>query len=422
MDRLGDDTAIGRIVQAVEVAAGERSEIQHAAETLADVQAPRTLVLAGLGTLVAASLDAGVAVLVADYGMTARVGIPVALAAAVTAGSRDGLLIKGTRVLETLVRVDTVVFDKTGTLTSGVPAVTRVVALAGWSEDDVIRLSAAAELGFRHPVARAVAQLAKERGVVVPQRDPAATVVGLGVEARVEGARVLLGSRRFLESRGIDLAAMIGDEAASHALGGAPAFLAVDDRVAGLLVLHDALRSDASALLTALRARDIRDVVMVTGDHPEPTRVVARSLGVTEYHSDMLPDDKARLIRRLRATGRVVAMVGDGVNDALALNESDVGIAVRGGVDVVAEAADVVLVRGGLEGVVRALDLARAALFGVRRTVRAAARANLLVVGLASLGLAPPSLSVLLTRGATLGAALSTLTRVHAASRPRRRR
>jgi P-type E1-E2 ATPase len=206
------------------------------------------------------------------------------------------------------------------------------------------------------------------------------------------------------------------DEAQAHAVGASPLFVAVDDRLAGMLVLQDQLREDAPEAVQALRARRMRNVILLSGDHAEPSRVIAESLGLRHHYADLLPEDKARLIADLKAEGRVVAMVGDGVNDALALNEADVGIAVPGGAEVATEAADVVLLRGGLGLVVGAIDLARESIHGVKDTLRIAAQANLVVVGLASFGVARPVVSLLLSHGTTVAAALLTATRAEGRS------
>jgi len=196
------------------------------------------------------------------------------------------------------------------------------------------------------------------------------------------------------------------DEEAAHAIGASPLFVAVNGRLAGMLALQDQLRDDAPDAVRALRARQMRNVILLSGDHAEPSRVIAESLGLRHHYADLLPEDKARLIATLKADGRVVAMVGDGVNDALALDESDVGIAVPGGAEVATAAADVVLLRGGLDRVVRALDLARESIGAVRRTLDIASRANMAVVGLASFGFARPVLSILLSHGTTVAAAM----------------
>jgi heavy metal translocating P-type ATPase len=411
VDRVGFDTAVGRIVRSIEAAADEKSDIQAFAERLADRDVGRTLAMAALGAGFSRSIDAGTAILVSDYGMAARVGIPTAIVSSINRAFRHDILIKGPRVLENLARVDTVVFDKTGTLTVGAPKVTRIVRYGSLSEDDILRMVAAAERPFHHPVARAVIRLAAERKLDLPAAVTTAERVGLGVDVRIDGTRVLIGSRRFMEAHEIILRSAAADEAAAHRVGASPLFVAVDGQLAAMLVLEDQLRDDAPEAVQALRARQMRNVILLSGDHAEPSRVIAESLGLRHYYADLLPEDKARLIRELKAEGRVVAMVGDGVNDALALDQAHVGIAVPGGAEVATEAADVVLLRGGLDRVVGALDLARDSIDGVRRTLRIAAHANLAVVGLASFGFARPVVSILLSHGTTVAAALLTTAR-----------
>ena len=405
-EQVGLETAVGRIIEVIEAAADEKTRIQVVAERLADREVARTVGLAGLGMVLSRSVDAGTAILVADYGMAARVGIPTVVVSALRRATREGILVKGPRALEDLARVDTIVFDKTGTLTSGTPRVTSVAAYGDLSEDAIIRLAAAAEYGFRHPVARAIDRLAAERRLEPERPTVTAATLGLGVDVRVAGSRVLVGSRRFLESKGIDLSRAITGEAAAHAVGASPIFVGVDGRLAGMLVLQDELRPDAPDAVRELRARKMRNVIMLSGDHPEPTRVIAEVLGLRHHHAELLPEHKAELIQELKGEGRVVAMVGDGVNDALALREADVGIAVPGGARVATEAADIVLLRGGLDRVVLALDLARDSVVAIRQTLGIAARANLAVVGLASLGLARPLTSIALSHGTAVVAAI----------------
>jgi Cu2+-exporting ATPase len=409
VDRLGLDTAVGRIIRAIEDAAGQKSDIQVFAETLADREVKRTLTLAGLGAALSRSVDAGVAILVADYGTAARIGIPTVVVTSLRRAAEEGILIKGPRALEALARVNTVVFDKTGTLTSGALVVSRVVAYtSARGEEEIVRLAAAAERGFHHPIARAISHIAAMRRLTIPRSMAPAVSAGLGVVLRVGEREILVGSRRFMEERGVSLEATSADEAAAHRAGGATTFVAADGRLIGLLVLHDQLRPDARAAVEALRRRGMRDIILLSGDRPEPSRVIAETLKLPHHYAGLLPEAKAALIRRLRRQGLVVAMVGDGVNDALALEEADVGIAVPGGAEVASEAADVVLLSGGLDRVIRALDLARGAIDGIRRTLTIAAGANLGVVGLASLGLARPLASILISHGVTVGAALAT--------------
>ena len=408
-ERLGDETTVGRMARVIEAAAAHPSEVEHVAAALADRQAPRTLVLSVLGGGFARSFDAGIAIAVADLGMAARVGVPAALIRPLATAARDGVVVKGARVVEELARVDAVVIDKTGTLTFGVPQVTRVVVLRDdIDEARIVQLIAASEHGVRHPVARAVARLAAARGVrPVGGARAALDPTGVGLRATVDGSSVAIGGRRFMESLGVDVTGATDEERRAHAIGGSPAFVTVDGRLAGLLVLEDEIRPEAPRFLRALRERGVQDIVMVTGDQAHSARTVAAAVGLDDWRADLLPEDKARIVRRLRETGRVVAMVGDGVNDALALHEADVGVALGGGPQLVAEASDVVVVAGDLLAIIRAIDLAREALERVETTVRVASSVNIATLGLASFGFAPPLASVLLSRGATLAAAFT---------------
>jgi Cu2+-exporting ATPase len=409
VERVGRDTGLGHIIEAIERAAGEKPEVQIYAERLANRLVGQTILFGLAGAAFSRSMDAGIAVLVADYGTATRVAIPVAALAKIHQAVTEGILLKGPRVLERLARIDTVVFDKTGTLTWGRPRVSRVAVYGSHEPGAILALAAAAERGVRHPFARTIVRHAEGRGIPIPDCAGPETRIGLGVAVEVDGHSVLVGNRRFLESRGVGLAPAADDEAEAHARGASVTFVAMGTVLAGAIVLEDELRDDAEAAIDALRARDTRDIVMVSGDHAEPTRLVARQLGVERYHADLLPEDKAALIRDLRAEGRCVAMVGDGVNDALALQEANVGIAVQGGAEVVTEAAHVVLLQGGLEQVVRALDLGRATIDAYRRTIDLAVYGNLVVGGLASLNLAAPTTAILISNGAALGAALLAL-------------
>jgi len=420
VEHVGRATAVGRIIAAVEAGAREKSEIQKFAERLVDRDVGRTLALAGLGVAFSRSLDAAIAIMVADYGLAARVGIPTAILASIGRASRAGILIKGPAALENLARVDTVVFDKTGTLTSGTPRIARVRSYwRSLGDRELLRVVAAAERGSDHPVARAVARLAAEQSIEGPRVATEGGHDGLGVDVSVEGLRVLVGSRRFMEAHGVDLHRGGDDEAAAHAVGAAPIFVAIEGRLAGMLEMQDELRAEAPAAVRALRERRMRNVILLSGDHAEPSRVIAESLGLRHHYADLLPEDKARLIRELKAESRVVAMVGDGVNDALALEEADVGIAVPGGAPLAAEVADVVLLRGGLDRVVQALDLSVAGIAGVRRTLEVASGANLVVVGLASFGLARPLASILLSHGSAVAAAIGSAVQQEWAGRSR---
>ena len=409
VDRAGRDTGLGHIIEAIEGAANEKAEVEVFAERLANRLVGQTILFGLAGAAFSRSVDAGIAILVADYGTATRVAIPVAALAQAHQAVTEGILLKGPRVLEHLARIDTVVFDKTGTLTWGRPRVSHIASYGVQDADEILGLAAAAERGVRHPFARTIVRHAEQRAQTIPECSGPETRIGLGVAVTVNGDSILVGNRRFLESQGVGLGPAAADEAQAHARGASVTFVAVGTFLAGAIVLEDELRDDAEAAIHALRARDTRDIVMVSGDHVEPTRFVARQLGVERYHADLLPEDKAALIHELRRQGRAVAMVGDGINDALALRAANVGIAVQGGAEVVTEAAHVVLLRGGLEQVVRALELGRATIDAYRRTIDLAVYGNLVVGGLASVSLAGPATAILISNGAALGAALLAL-------------
>jgi Cu2+-exporting ATPase len=397
VDRVGLDTAVGRIVRAIERTTDEKSDIQAFAERLADRDVGRTLGLAGLGTAVSRSLDAGTAILVSDYGMAARVGIPTAIISSIDRAYRHDILIKGPRVLENL--RDAAGGD--GQVLAPDQALVHARRFARRQDQILARWrppsGRSAIRGPRRGPARS------ERGLAIPEAVMTSERVGLGLEVRVDGVPVLIGSRRLMESHDIALRASTDAERAAHAVGASPLFVAVDRRLAAVLVLQDQLRDDAPEAVQALRARQMRNVILLSGDHAEPSRVIAESLGLRHHYADLLPEDKKRLIAELKAEGRVVAMVGDGVNDALALGEADVGIAVPGGAEVATEAADVVLLRGGLDRVVLALDLARESITAANpRHAAQASRSSLVWRP----WVRRPVASILLTHGTTVAAAL----------------
>jgi Cu+-exporting ATPase len=269
-----------------------------------------------------------------------------------------GVLIRSAAALERLQRVDTVVFDKTGTLTVGRPAVTDVVALAPATEDEVVALAAAAEQGSEHPLGEAIVARAKERGLALPPIAEFSTVPGKGIDALAPDGRVLLGNRTLMDARGIDVGPLAEPARRLAAEGKTAMYLAFAGRPLGLLAAADTLKPEAAAAVAALRRLGLA-VVMLTGDHRLTAEAIARQAGVERVLAEVLPEDKTREIRALQGEGRRVAMVGDGINDAPALAQAEVGIAMGSGTDVAIEAADVTLMRGDLRGVVAAVELSR---------------------------------------------------------------
>ncbi len=278
---------------------------------------------------------------------------PVSIMVGVGRGATLGVLIKNAGALELLEKVDTLVVDKTGTLTQGRPSVTHVSAAEGSDENEVLRLAAAVERASEHPLGLAVVRAAVEAGLSVPKVDDFDAPVGKGVTGTVEGRRVLVGSKTYLTGDGLETSAMDAEADRLRADGASAVYVAVGGHVAGVLAIADPVKETTPAALKALREQGI-DVVMLTGDNQVTAEAVARSLGIDRVQAEVLPDHKSDVVNALRAEGRVVAMAGDGVNDAPALTAADVGIAMSTGTDVAIESAGVTLLKGDLTGIARA--------------------------------------------------------------------
>jgi Cu+-exporting ATPase len=367
--RVGSDTTLARIIKLVEDAQGSRAPIQRLADRVAGVFVPIVLVIAGLTFVgwwalgpepaLVLALTNAVAVLVIACPCAMGLATPTAITVGTGRGAEHGVLIKSAGALELLHRIDTIVFDKTGTLTVGRPTVTDVIALGGAAEDDVLAVAAAVEQGSEHPLGEAIVVRAKERGLALPPISEFVSVPGQGVDAITSDGRVLLGNRVMMDERGIEIAGVAGIAGRLAENGKTVVYLAVAGRLLGLIAAADALKPEAASAVAMLRGLGIR-VAMLTGDHRPTAEAVARAAGIDRVLSEVLPEAKAREVRRLQDENRRVAMVGDGVNDAPALAQADVGIAMGAGTDVAIEAADVTLMRGDLRGVVAAIQLSRA--------------------------------------------------------------
>jgi Cu+-exporting ATPase len=341
------------------------------------------------------ALTNAVAVLVIACPCAMGLATPTAIMVGTGRGAEFGVLIKSATALETLHRVDTVVFDKTGTLTVGRPAVTDVVALPPATEEDVLALAAAAEQGSEHPIGAAIVARAKELGLALPPVTAFAAVPGQGIDAMAPEGRVLLGNRAFMEARGVDVSALVPQATALAQDGKTVVYLALPFQPRGLIAVADVIKPEAPATITALKARGI-EVLMVTGDDRLTASAIARRAGLERVLAEVLPEDKAREVAQLRAAGRRVAMVGDGINDAPALAQADVGIAMGSGTDIAIEAADVTLMRGDLRGVVIAYELSRKTIRIVKQNLMWAFGYNVVLIPVAA-GLLYPLWGVLLS-------------------------
>ena len=392
--RVGKDTALAQIVRLVEQAQGSRAPIQRLADVITGYFVPVVLMLAvatftgwvvfGPAARFLHALLASVSVLIIACPCALGLATPTAVMVGTGRGAQLGVLIKDAEALETLHRAQTVVLDKTGTITEGRPALTDVIALPGVDDRELLRLAASVERASEHPLATAIVAGALARDLDLAEATGFHALSGLGVEAQFEGYEVLLGNTALLHERGIDIPASLaqGAERLSEE-GKTPIFVAVGESALGVLAVADTIKPSAAAAIARLKARGLQ-VVMITGDNRRTAEAVARQAGIDRVLAEVLPAHKAEEVRRLQAEGQVVAMVGDGINDAPALAQADVGIAIGTGTDVALEAADVVLMRGDLHGVPDAIALSRATMRTIRQNLAFAFGYNVLGIPIAA--------------------------------------
>ncbi|HQS10274.1 MAG TPA: heavy metal translocating P-type ATPase [Xanthobacteraceae bacterium] len=376
-EKVGRETLLAQIVQMVAQAQRSRAPIQRLADQVSGWFVPAVITAAlvafGVWMLVGPeprltfALMAGVSVLIIACPCALGLATPMSIMVGVGRGAQAGILIKSAEALERLEKVDTLVADKTGTLTAGKPKLTAVRAL-GRSEDEVLRLAASLERPSEHPLAAAIVAGAQARGLALSEPAGFDSPVGKGVIGTVEGETVLVGHAAFLAEHGIASDALAGDAEALRREGASVVLVAAGGAAIGLIAVADPIKASTPAALAALKADGIR-VIMLTGDNRATAQAVADRLGLTEVVAEVLPKDKAALIARLRAEGRIVAMAGDGVNDAPALAAADVGIAMGTGTDVAMESAGITLLKGDLAGIAHARSLSRATMANIRRNL-----------------------------------------------------
>ncbi len=377
-DKVGHDTMLSRIVQMVAQAQRSRAPIQRLADDVAGWFVPAVILVAILAFAAWAvwgpeprltfGLVAAVSVLIIACPCALGLATPMSIMVGVGRGAQLGVLIKNAEALERMEKVDTIVVDKTGTLTEGKPKLTEIRTTAQIGQDKLLYFAASLERSSEHPLAQAIVQLAAERGMALGTATEFDSPVGKGVVGRIDGHQVIIGNADFLRSHGLP-AERFSHQADELRQDGATAiYLGIDQEVAGILAISDPVKQTTPAALTALREDGIH-VVMLTGDNRITAEAVARRLGIEEVEADVLPDRKSAVVERLRREGRVVAMAGDGVNDAPALAAADVGIAMGTGTDVAIESAGVTLLKGDLQGIVKARHLSAATMRNIRQNL-----------------------------------------------------
>ena len=377
-DKVGRDTVLAQIVQMVATAQRSRAPIQRLADQVSGWFVPMVIGVAVLAFVAWSlwgpeprftyGLIAAVSVLIIACPCALGLATPMSIMVGVGRGAQSGVLIKNAEALERMEKVDTLVVDKTGTLTEGKPSVVAMRTAPGVDEGELLRLTASLERSSEHPLAAAIVRAATERGLALTTPESFDQPVGKGVIGAVEGRALVIGNRRIMADASIDTRALDSEADALRRDGATAIYVAIDGRAAGLIAIADPVKATTPAAIADLQAAGVR-IVMLTGDNATTAQAVARRLGISEVEADVLPQDKAKVVERLRAQGRVVAMAGDGVNDAPALAAADVGIAMGTGTDVAMESAGVTLLKGDLGGIARARRLSAATMANIRQNL-----------------------------------------------------
>jgi Cu+-exporting ATPase len=377
-EKVGRDTMLARIVQMVSEAQRSRAPIQRLADQVSGWFVPVVILIALIAFAVWAiwgpeprlsyAIIAAVAVVIIACPCALGLATPMSIMVGVGRGAQSGVLIKNAEALERMEKVDTLVVDKTGTLTEGKPSVTGTIPLAQFGETELLRLAASVERASEHPLASAIVAAAMDRNLALAEVEDFDSPVGKGALGTVEGHRIALGNAKFLAEQGIDIGAAATAADNLRREGATAIFMGVDGSAAGILGIADPVKATTPEAVESLRQEGIR-VVMLTGDNRTTADAVARRLGIDEVEAEVLPDHKSAVVERMRREGRVVAMAGDGVNDAPALAAADVGIAMGSGTDVAIESAGVTLLKGDLVGIVRARRLSQATMGNIRQNL-----------------------------------------------------
>ena len=397
-DKVGADTLLSRIVHMVAEAQRSRAPIQRLADAVSAWFVPVVIAVAlvafvawmvwGPPPAFAYALNAAVSVLIVACPCALGLATPMSIMVGIGKGATAGVLIKNAEALERFEKVDTLVVDKTGTLTEGKPRVVAVVPAAGFEETTVLSSGASLERSSEHPLAAAIVASARQRGLAMPEVADFTSVTGKGVTGRIDGRKIAVGNSKLLGDLHVDSADLEGRADELRRDGATSIFIVIDGRSAGLIAVADPIKATTPAALESLRADGIR-IVMLTGDNRTTAQAVAAKLGITEIEAEVLPDQKNAVVRRLRSEGRVVAMAGDGVNDAPALAEADVGVAMGTGTEVAMQSAGVTLVKGDLAGIARARNLSMATMRNIRQNLVLAFIYNVLGIPLAAGALYP---------------------------------
>ena len=403
--KVGKDTALASIVRMVQDAQATKVPIQRIVDVVSGYFTPAVIILAIAGFVVwylfgpapalTYALVVAVTTLIIACPCALGMATPMSLTTGIGLGAQNGILIRGGEALQRAKELRTIVLDKTGTITHGKPALTDVLVVNGFAEDEALRRAAAVEKASEHPLAQAIVEGAQQRGLALSETLDFQALPGHGVVGTVDGRTVLLGNLKLMRERGVEVAALEGEARRLADEGKTPMYLAIDGTAAGIVAVADTVKPDSAQAIAALKKMGI-EVVMITGDNERTARAIAGQVGVDRVLAEVLPQDKAHEVQKLQLEGMVVGMVGDGINDAPALAQSDVGFAIGTGTDVAIEASDITLIKGSLRGVVTAIQISRATMRNVYQNLVGAFIYNTIGIPIA-LGLLFPFFGILLS-------------------------
>ena len=394
--KVGQDTTLARIVHLVEQAQGTKAPIQNLADRFTTWFLPMVLVLAIIAFLTSGDVKVAVSVLLVACPCAFAIATPTAVTAGISNMARRAVLIKGGIFLELAQKIDVLLVDKTGTFTFGKPKVVDVIAFDGISEKEVLRLAAIAEKYSEHPLARSVMTCAKDKGIEVPDPTDFNIEVGMGVTARLDGKEILVGKNKFLQDKGVSVAKYIEYAISEQTEQGRTTVLVANDsKPVGLIAIADEIRPQTPRSIAALKAMGIKKIIMLTGDNHKVAKSVAEEIGVDDFRAELLPEQKLEFVEKLQKQGKIVGMIGDGINDAPALALADVGIAMgAAGTDVAVETADVTLMNDDLSRVVNFMNMSRKVMFRIKLNIFFSMMYNVIGFILAGFGMLTPVLAV----------------------------
>ncbi len=403
--KVGKDTALASIITLVQEAQGSKAPIQRIVDQVSGYFVPAVMILAVSAFVI--WYDFGpeprfiyativfVTTLIIACPCALGLATPTSLTVGIGKGAENGILIRSGDALQTAEKITAIVIDKTGTITKGEPELTEVVVMPGYEEDDVLRLAASLERGSEHPLGEAIVKGAEGKGLSLSDAEDFKAIAGHGIEGRIEGKDVLFGNEKLMADRNIEARGLLDIAEALAPQGKTPMFIAIDGKAAGVIAVADTVKPDSKASVAALKSMNI-EVIMLTGDNKLTAEAIAKEVGVDRVLAEVLPDQKAHEVQKLQAAGKIVAMVGDGINDAPALARADVGLAIGTGTDVAIEASDITLIKGSLMGVVTAIEISRATMGNVRQNLVGAFGYNFLGVPVA-MGVFYPFFGILLS-------------------------